>query len=478
MAASSSDSPDALVVGAGPNGLAAAIEIARSGRSVRVLEAADEPGGGTRSAELTLPGHIHDVCSAVHPFGIASRFFSGLPLHEHGLEWVQPDLPTVHPLDGGRAAVIARSLHDTDEGFGAGGASWRRVVGPTVRNWAKVLPAITAPVMRVPRNPVALARFGLPALLPASRLIARLDGDEARAAFAGMAAHAAVPLERPLTASFGLALAASAHTEGWPVVRGGSGALASALVSYLESLGGVVETDRRVTSLDDLPRARAVLLDVSPVGLLALASDRLPRRYLTRLGNVRYGPGVCKVDYALTAPVPWDAAAARRAGTVHVGGTFEEVAAAEADVAAGRHPERPFVLVSQPSVFDDSRAPAGRHTLWAYCHVPNGSTVDMTGAIEAQIERFAPGFGDLVAARHTRTAADYARYDANFVGGDIATGSNSGLRAVLRPAMRLDPYRTPAEGLYLCSAATPPGGGVHGMCGYWAARSALRHSLR
>jgi len=477
VVATSRDCPDALVVGAGPNGLAAAIELARSGRSVRVFDSASEPGGGTRSAELTLPGYVHDVCSAVHPFGIASRFFRKLPLHEHGLEWVHPDLPTAHPLDGGRAAAVGRSLHDTAEGFGEGAASWRSVVGPTVRNWAKVLPAITAPVLRIPHNPVALARFGLPALLPASRLVARLRGDEARAAFAGMAAHAAVPLERPLTASFGLALAASAHTEGWPVVRGGSGALASALVSYLESLGGVVETDRHVASLDDLPRARAVLLDVSPAGLLSLASDRLPRRYVKKLESAPYGPGVCKVDYALTGPVPWDAVPARRAGTVHVGGTFEEVATAEAEVALGRHPERPFVLVAQPSVFDDTRAPTGRHTLWAYCHVPNGSTVDMTGAIEAQIERFAPGFGDLVAARHTRTAAEYARYNPNFVGGDIATGSNSGLRAVFRPTVGTDPYRTPAEGIYLCSAATPPGGGAHGMCGYWAARSALRHSL-
>lgn len=477
MPATSPDTPDALVVGAGPNGLAAAIELARAGRSVHVLEAASEPGGGTRSAELTLPGFVHDVCSAVHPFGISSRFFSDLPLGAHGLEWVDPALPVAHPLDGGRAAVVGRSLDDTVDDFDEGGASWRRVVGPTVRNWDKIVPAVTGPVMRIPRNPVALARFGLPALMPASRLIGHLEGDKARAAFAGMAAHSSVALEKPLTASFGLALAASAHAVGWPVVRGGSGALASALVSYLTSLGGVIETNRRVSNLDELPPARAVLLDVSPAALLAIAGDRFPRRYVRKLETFRYGPGVCKVDYALDGPVPWSAEAALEAGTVHVGGSFEEVAAAESDVAAGRHPERPFVLVAQPSVFDDTRAPAGKHTLWSYCHVPNGSTVDMTARIEAQIERFAPGFGDLVTARQTRTAAEYADYDPNFVGGDIATGSNSGLQAAIRPTWGPDPYRTPAEGVYLCSAATPPGGGVHGMCGYWAARSALRHSF-
>lgn len=477
MTRSPTPEPDAVVVGSGPNGLAAAIEIARSGRRVLVVEAASTPGGGCRSEELTEHGFRHDVCSAVHPFAVASPFFNSLPLHEHGLEWVHPERPVAHPLENARAVGVARSIHDTADELGSDGDAWRRLVEPTVREWDRILPAITAPVLRIPRHPIAVARFGFTGLTPASRVVDRFERQEARAMFAGMAAHASVPLTRALTSSFGLVLAASAQVGGWPFPRGGAQSLTDALVSYLASIGGAVETGRRITSLDELPRAGAVLLDVSPAALVALAGDRLPSRYMRRLARFRYGPGVFKIDYALREPVPWAAEAARHAGTVHVGGSAEEIISAEAEVGAGRNPERPFILTSQPSLFDDTRAPAGRHTLWAYCHVPNGSPVDMTAAIDVQIERFAPGFSDVVLARHTMGPRVYGDYNANYVGGDIGTGGNDGLQALFRPMLRVDPYRTPADGIYLCSAATPPGGGVHGMCGYWAARSALRHSL-
>ena len=468
---------DAVVVGAGPNGLSAAIALARAGRSVTVLEAEDTPGGGCRSEELTLPGFVHDVCAAIHPLGAASPALAGLPLGDHGLEWVHPEAPAAHPLPDGSAAVLERSLEATAEGLGVDARAWRRVVGPLVRDWDRLAASILGPMLRVPPHPVTMARFGLLAAVPAKVLAGRVfDGEAARGLFSGLAAHAILDLGAPLTSSFGLTFAASGHAVGWPAARGGSQKVADALVSYLRSLGGEVETGRRVRSLADLPPARSVLFDLTPRQVAAIAGDRLHPRARRRFARFRYGPGSFKIDYALDGPVPWKAEGCERAGSVHVGGTLAEVAAAERDVARGRHPERPFVLTSQPSRFDPTRAPAGKHTFWAYCHVPNGSTVDMTTAVEDQLERFAPGFRDLVLARHTMGPADLERHNANNVGGDVAAGSHGGLQLVARPRLALDPYRLPIDGMdaYLCSASTPPGAGVHGMCGWWAARSALK----
>lgn len=469
--------PDAVVVGAGPNGLAAAVTLARAGCSVLVIEAEDTAGGGCRSEELTLPGFVHDVCAAIHPLGAASPAFAGLPLADHGLEWVHPEAPAAHPLPDGRAAVLERSLDATAEGLGTDAGAWRRVVGPLVRDWDALTDSILGPMLRVPRHPVTMARFGLRAAWPAKTLAARLfDGEPARGLFAGLAAHAILDLGSPLTSSFGLTFAASGHAVGWPAAKGGSQKVADALVSYLRSLGGEVETGRRIASLADLPPAGAVLFDLTPRQVAAIAGDRLDTRVRRRFARFRYGPGSFKIDYALDGPVPWKAEECGRAGSVHVGGTLDEVVSAERDVAQGRHPERPFLLTSQPSRFDPTRAPAGKHTFWAYCHVPHGSTVDVTAAIEDQLERFAPGFRDLVLARHTMFPADLERHNANNVGGDVAGGSHGGLQLVARPRLALDPYRLPIEGLdaYLCSASTPPGAGVHGMCGWWAAKSALQ----
>jgi phytoene dehydrogenase-like protein len=473
---------DAVVVGAGPNGLAAAVTLARAGCSVLVLEAEDTAGGGCRSEELTLPGFVHDVCSAIHPLGASSPVFADLPLAEHGLEWVHPLAPAAHPLPDGRAAVLERSLDATaaaldDGGRGPDGRAWRRLVGPFARHWDDLTASILQPLVRVPRHPVILSRFGLKALWPAPTLARRaFAGDEARGLFTGLAAHAILDLGSPLTSSFGLTFAASGHAVGWPAARGGSQSLTDALVSYLRSVGGQVVTGQRVTSLADLPPSRTVLFDLTPRQVTAIAGDRLHRRMRRQLKRFRYGSGSFKVDYALDGPVPWTAEGCTRAGSVHVGGTLDEVVAAERDVAQGRHPERPFVLTSQPTRFDPSRAPAGKHTFWAYCHVPHGSTVDMTAAIEAQMERFAPGFRDLVLARHTMFPADLERHNANNVGGDVAGGSHGGLQLFARPRLALNPYRLDIEGLdaFLCSASTPPGAGVHGMCGWWAARAALQ----
>lgn len=468
---------DAVVVGAGPNGLSAAVTLARAGCSVVVLEAADTAGGGCRSEELTLPGFVHDVCAAIHPLGAASPVFSELPLADHGLEWVHPEAPAAHPLPGGRAAVLERSIQATADGLGPDGRAWRRLVGPLAEHWGDLSASILGPLVRPPRHPVTMARFGLRAMWPAKVLAARaFEGELARGLFSGLAAHAILDLGAPLTSSFGLTFAASGHALGWPAARGGSQRLTDSLVGYLSSLGGEVATGHRVTSLADLPPARVVLFDLTPRQLVAVAGDRLDARFRRRLTRFRYGPGSFKIDYALDAPVPWKADGCARAGSVHVGGTLDEVVTAERDVAQGRHPERPFVLTSQPSCFDSTRAPDGKHTFWAYCHVPHGSTVDMTQAIEDQIERFAPGFRERVLARHTMFPADLEAHNANNVGGDVAGGSHGGLQLVARPRLAMDPYSVPIDGLdaFLCSASTPPGAGVHGMCGWWAARSALK----
>ncbi len=469
---------DAVVVGAGPNGLAAAITMARAGRSVLVLEAATSPGGGARSAELTLPGFVHDVCSAIHPLAAVSPFFASVPLARHGLELLPFEIPLAHPIDGGKAGLLYQSLDDTAAGLGVDGRAWRQIVGWTAERWDRVAPAVLGPVLRLPRHPLALAGFGVPAVLPATWMARRFSTGEAGGLFAGCAAHSFLPLTRPLSTSFGVMLAASGHRANWPAARGGTGAITRALVDLLVELGGEVLTSSPVRSMADIPRSRAVLFDVTPRQLLAVAGDELSGNYRRRLERFRYGPGVFKVDYALREPVPWTNDGCRRAGTVHLGGSVAEVAAAEHEVARGRHSQRPFVLVGQQSLVDPSRAPAGRHTLWTYCHVPNGSDVDMTEAIEGQIERFAPGFRDIVLARHVAGAGWYEAHNANNVGGDINGGSFSGLQLLFRPTVSLHPYRTSNPRLFLCSSSTPPGGGVHGMCGFHAAESALATVLR
>ncbi len=471
---------DAIVVGAGPNGLAAAITVARAGRSVRVYEAAHRIGGGTRTEALTLPGFRHDVCSTILPLALASPFLRTVDLAARGVEFVHPDAPFAHPLDGGRAVVAERSIAATAAQLAEpDGRAWRRLFGPLARAADDLAPELLRPVIHVPRHPVLLARFGLPALRSATGLARSTFRDEpARALFAGAAAHAMLPLDRPLSAPFGLVLTTYAHAVGWPMVRGGAAALTDALAAELLALGGEIVTDHRVVSLGELPPARVTLLDVTPRQAVAIAGDRLPDAVRRRAKRFRYGAGVFKVDWALDGPVPWSSEGPRRAATVHLGGTLEEIAASEADVAAGRHPERPYTLFVQYAPWDPSRAPAGQAAAWAYCHVPAGSTVDMTDRIEAQVERFAPGFRDRILARAVHSPAAMEAYDANYVGGDINGGIQDIRQLIFRPWPSLDPYRLGGSGLYLCSSSTPPGGGVHGMSGMLAARSTLRHELR
>jgi phytoene dehydrogenase-like protein len=468
-----SPATDAVVVGAGPNGLAAAVTLARAGLSVRVIEGADTPGGGCRTQELTLPGFRHDVCSAVHPLAVASPFFQRLNLAALGVTLCTPKIAFAHPLDGGRAAWLANSVDETAGALGADGGSYRRLLGPLVRDAPQTLPSLLAPLRAVPGHPLAMARFGLDGIQSASMVAHRFQTEEARALLAGVAAHTMLPLTAPGTGAYGLTLMMIAHLVGWPVVEGGSAGLIDALVSELAAHGGQLETGRWVRSLAELPPARAVLLDVTPRQLAALAGGSIPGRGGRALRRFRYGPGVCKVDWALSGPVPWQAPACREAGTVHLGGTLAEIARSEAQAVAGEHAERPYCLVAQPGVVDASRAPAGQQTLWGYCHVPSGSTVDMSGRIEAQIERFAPGFSGLILARSVRTAADMEHYNPNYIGGDINSGAATLRQTLFRPAVQWNPYRTPLPGVYLCSASTPPGGGVHGMCGDGAARTVL-----
>ncbi|MBI2325165.1 MAG: NAD(P)/FAD-dependent oxidoreductase [Chloroflexi bacterium] len=469
----------AVVVGSGPNGLAAAIELARHGARVTVLEAEDTIGGGCRSAELTLPGSVHDVCSAIHPLAAASPFFARLPLADHGVQWIHPTAPLAHPLDDGTAVLVHRSIERTAVALGADAGAWSRTIGRVARDLPKLRSVVTGPALAFPRHPVALARFGLMSLWPA-RLFARraFRTDRARAAFAGLAAHSFLSLDAPLSTTFALMLGGTAHAVGWPMPRGGSQRVVDALAAILRAHGGEIVTGRRVGSMADLPRADATLFDVTPRQLERIAGDRFPEGYRRALRRYRYGPGVFKVDYALDGPVPWRAPDCGLAGTVHVGGTLDEIADSEGEVARGGHPERPFALVAQQSLFDPSRAPAGKHTLWAYCHVPNGSTVDMTARIEAQIERFAPGFRDRIIARHVMDTRWVEAHNETYVGGDISAGSHGGLQLFARPVLSIDPYATPDRSIYLCSAATPPGGGVHGMCGYHAARSAMRRAWK
>jgi phytoene dehydrogenase-like protein len=466
--------PDAVVIGSGPNGLAAAVALSRAGVSVLVVEAEDEIGGGTRSAELTLPGFTHDVCSAVHPMGILSPFFRELPLAEHGLVWLRPRASVAHPMDEGPAVMLYRSLARTGEGLGRDARAWTRLVGPFLADPHALLADAMAP-LRIPAHPLAMLRFGLRGAFSANRL-ARVcfRGERARALLAGCAAHSLLPLTQPLTAALGVLFAITAHVDDWPVARGGSQAITRALASYLRSLGGRIETGRRIERLAQLPGARVVLFDTSPDQLALIAGDALPAGYRRRLGRYRYGPGVFKLDWALDGPIPWRDPACREASTVHVGGTLEEVCASERDMYRGRHSERPFLILCQQSEVDPTRAPEGRHTGYAYCHVPHGSTLDRTDAIERQVERFAPGFRNRILARHAMNSADFERYNANYRGGAITGGVADAFQLWSRPVARIDPYATPNPRLFICSAATPPGGGVHGQCGYWAARSALK----
>ena len=465
---------DAVVVGAGPNGLAAAIELARAGASVRVVEARDQIGGGMRTAELTLPGFLHDVCSGCHPMGVLSPWFRTLPLEQHGLRWIHPPASVAHPLDDQPAVLLRRSLAETAADLGVDGVAWQRTFEPFLHKPHELLADLMGP-LRVPRHPLRMARFGLLGLLPATLWLRTcFVGERARAVLAGCAAHSILPLEQPLTAAVALIFALSAHLTDWPVAAGGSQAIAGALASYLRSLGGHIETGRMVRSLDDLPTSRVVLFDTSPAQLADVGEPLLPADYVRRLRRYRYGPGAFKLDWALDAPIPWRDPRCLEASTVHVGGTLAEIAAGEAAVWRGEHPERQFVLVVQQSQFDPSRAPAGKHTGYAYCHVPAGSTVDLTDAVERQIERFAPGFRERILARHVMRTTDLQDENPNYLGGAIAGGAADLWQFFTRPVARLDPYTTPNPRLFICSASTPPGGGVHGMCGFFAARSALR----
>ena len=460
------------VVGSGPNGLTAAIVLARAGLKVTILEAQSTVGGGTRTAELTLPGFLHDVCSAVHPMAASSPAFASFPLKRHGLDWIDPPSALAHPFDDGSCLTVERSIDDTAAQFGPGGSLYRRIAVPLVAEWDHLVEEIFAPP-HAPRHVLALARFGAIAPWPATWIEhACFRTAKSRAVFAGMAAHSVIPLEAAGSGAFGWVVMLAAHAVGWPIARGGSQAIANALASYFKSLGGEILTSSPVTSLNDFEPGALVLCDVTPRQFVQIAGDRIPDGYRRRLSRWRYGPGVFKIDWALKSPIPWTAVRCGRAATVHLGGSAQEIAAAERAPWEGKVHQRPFVLLAQPSLFDDSRAQGGMHTAWAYCHVPNGSEVDMTSAIEAQVERFAPGFRDCILARHTMAPAELEQHNANLVGGDITGGANT-LQQVL---MRLAPgfYRTPAAGVFICSASTPPGGGVHGMCGYHAAREALR----
>ncbi|GHB79462.1 phytoene desaturase family protein [Persicitalea jodogahamensis] len=467
---------DAVVVGAGPNGLSAAIVMAEAGLSVLLIERARVVGGSTRSEELTLPGFIHDVGAAVVPLAISSPFFQSIPLHEHGLTYLYPPVALAHPFDNGTAAMLLGSVHETSQTLGPDGHTYGKLLSPIVDHWSELSHDLLSP-FQWPRHPVDFVRFGLKGLLPATTLANQFKTQPAKALLAGMAAHSFQPLTTVTTSAIALTLMASGHSHGWPVAEGGTQSIANALASYFKSLGGHIETDRQVDDLNELPKAKVFLLDLTPQQVLRIAGNRLSETYRKRLANYRYGSGVFKVDWALREAIPFLDAGCRRAGTVHIGGSLEEIQKNEQLTADGQHPEKPFVLLAQPSLFDAGRAPAERHTAWAYCHVPHGSTIDMTDRIEQQVERFAPGFREIIMARHTMNTAQFEDWNPNCVGGDINGGNMDWKQFLTRPITSLNPYQTSDPTLYICSSSTPPGGGVHGMCGYNAARAALRGSF-
>jgi len=466
---------DAVIVGSGPNGLAAAITLARCGQKVIVLEANKNIGGGTRTTEVTLPGFHHDICSAVHPLGVASPFYRDLPLADFGLEWIQPPLSVAHPLDDGRTPFLSLSLEESSASLGVDCQTYLSWMTPLVESWTAIMEDILGPLPLPPKHPFKLARFGISAIQSARRLAKRRFGDEpAQALIAGLAGHGMLPLEKLTTASIALVLGMLAHAVGWPIAKGGSQAISHSMGAYLQSLGGEIITGYEVASLEDLPESRLVFLDVTPRQVVQICRSRLSTRYIQRLEKYRYGPGVCKVDYALGGSIPWKSKICSQAGTVHLGGTFEEISAAENAVWLGEHPEKPFVLLAQQSLFDASRAPGLLHTAWAYCHVPHDSNQDVSERITSQIERFAPGFRELILSKNVYTAVEIQAYNPNYVGGDINGGVQDWRQLYSRPVPSLTPYRMPLRGFYICSSSTPPGGGVHGMCGYHAARIGLK----
>ena len=464
---------DAIVVGSGPNGLAAAITLQQKGLSVLIVEAKNTIGGGLRSAELTIPGFQHDICSAIHPLAVASPFFNSLPLHEHGLIFIQPKIAVAHPLDDGKSAVLSNSVKETAGLLGRDKDNYLKLIEPITKQWDTLLPELLAP-LHFPKDPVNFVKFGLKALQPATWIANKFESREAKALWAGMAAHSIQPLSNLTTSAIGLVLMTAAHKQGWPIPKGGSQSLANALASYFMSIGGEIKTDFLVTSLDQLPSTKAILFDITPRQLLKIAGHRFSNIYKWQLEKYRYGMGVFKVDWALDGKIPFTSEQARDAGTLHLGNTFAEIAASELATSKGKHPEKPFVLLAQQSIFDDTRSPKGKHVVWGYCHVPNGSTKDMTDVIEKQVERFAPNFKERILARHTFNTVQLEEYNPNYIGGDINGGIIDLGQLFTRPALRYSPYRTSEKGLYLCSSSTPPGGGVHGMCGFHAAQRAWK----
>jgi phytoene dehydrogenase-like protein len=464
---------DAIVVGSGPNGLAAAITLRQQGLSVLLIEGEKTVGGGLRSSELTLPGFIHDECSAIHPLAIGSPFFNSLPLSKHGLEFINPEVHASHPLDGGTSANVFSDFNATARSLGNDEGAYRDLIGSFIESWGYIDKSVLGP-LSIPSHPLMMAQFGLKALQSATAISKRFQTREAKGLWAGMAAHSIMPLTKTTTAAIGIVLMLNAHRKGWPLPKGGSQQIANSLASLFTSIGGVIQTGEYVRSLKDLPSAKAVLFDVTPKQLLGIAGYKFSSIYKWQLNRYRYGMGVFKVDWALNDVIPFTSSDVGKAGTVHIGNTYEEIAASEQMTWDGKHPEKPFVLLAQPSVFDNTRAPQGKHTAWAYCHVPNGSTVDMADAIEKQVERFAPGFRDMIIARSTRNTQEMEAKNPNYIGGDINGGMLDISQLFTRPALRSSPYRTSAKGIYICSSSTPPGGGVHGMCGYHSARRALR----
>lgn len=468
---------DAVVVGSGPNGLAAAITLQQKGLSVLLIEGKPTIGGGLRTAELTLPGYLHDICSAVHPLAAGSPFFETLPLKDFGLEYIYPEIDAAHPLDNGTAGVLKGRVVETAEPLGVDKDSYIKLMQPVVNDWPSIAQDVLGP-LHFPKHPFAMARFGLSALTSATHLVKRFKTPEARGLLAGMAAHSILPLSNLSTSAIALVLMANGHLKGWPIPKGGSIRIAKALACYFESIGGKIETNTYISSMEQLPSAHAVLFDITPRQLLQIAGHKFSSIYRWQLERYRYGPGVFKIDWALDAPIPFMNEACRKAGTVHLGNTFEEISASEQQIWDGKHPEKPFVLLAQPTISDASRAPQGKHVAWAYCHVPGGSTKDMTEIIENQVERAAPGFKDTILAKSTMITSQLEEYNPNYIGGDIVGGVIDLGQLFTRPALRWSPYKTPAKGIYICSSSTPPGGGVHGMCGYHAAQRVIKDSGR